>query len=252
MTLAERLDKFMKDYDFYDYQDNDGSVEEAKKILKESPETVISNLLDILEEKETPDMTKVIENVIEITLVYNSLMCSGEIDDDVDSLVYKQSIYEYAREFEKENKGVEFNGGERDYYIEIEEFAKKKLLGDFEIEDDEKLNWMKSIYGEYFISQIANNPMAIRHYYKAIHDYDMGVTDADDYAWLNTLFQYDIGGVNAMYLIRWFYVSENTTVQDRINVGSKEELKDLCGNIGLHLDFSNWVNEEPKALRFEF
>lgn len=145
MKLAERLDNFLKDHDFYDYQDNDGSVEEAEKILKESPETVISNLLDILEEKETPDMTKVIENVIEITLVYNSLMCSGEIDDDVDSLVYKQSIYEYAREFEKENKDVGFDGGERDYYIEIEEFAKKKLLGDFGIEDDEKLNWMKYI-----------------------------------------------------------------------------------------------------------
>ena len=64
MTLAERLDKFLKDYDFHDYQDNDGSVEEAEKILKESPETVISNLLDILEEKTADPFFEFAEDVL--------------------------------------------------------------------------------------------------------------------------------------------------------------------------------------------
>ena len=50
MTLAERLDKFMKDHDPYEYDHNDWSLEETEKVLKESPENVINELLDILEE----------------------------------------------------------------------------------------------------------------------------------------------------------------------------------------------------------
>ena len=48
--LAIRLDKFMNGFDPYEYMDGEMSVEEAERILRESPETVISNLLDILEE----------------------------------------------------------------------------------------------------------------------------------------------------------------------------------------------------------
>jgi len=49
MNIAERLNNFMKDFDPYEYADCDGSLEETERILRESPETVISNLLDILE-----------------------------------------------------------------------------------------------------------------------------------------------------------------------------------------------------------
>lgn len=49
-NLAIRLDTFMKGFDPYEYMDSEMSVEEAERLLRESPETVISNLLDILEE----------------------------------------------------------------------------------------------------------------------------------------------------------------------------------------------------------
>ena len=49
-ALVERLDKVYRDYDSYEYEDMDGSVEEAEKILKDDPETVISDLLDIIED----------------------------------------------------------------------------------------------------------------------------------------------------------------------------------------------------------
>lgn len=52
MSLAERLDKFLQDFDPFEYADCEGSVEKAEKILQESPETVISDLLDILEDLE--------------------------------------------------------------------------------------------------------------------------------------------------------------------------------------------------------
>lgn len=51
MSLAERLDKFYHDFDSYEYADTEGNVENAEEILRKSPETVISNLLDILEEE---------------------------------------------------------------------------------------------------------------------------------------------------------------------------------------------------------
>ena len=52
MSLAERLDKFLSNFDPFEYADCEGSVEKAEIILQESPETVISDLLDILEDME--------------------------------------------------------------------------------------------------------------------------------------------------------------------------------------------------------
>ena len=48
--LAERLDNFMRYFDPYEYADSEMNVDEAEKLITESPETVISNLLEILEE----------------------------------------------------------------------------------------------------------------------------------------------------------------------------------------------------------
>ena len=49
MKLAERLDNFYQNFDPYEYADNDGSVEKAERMIRESPETVINDLLKILE-----------------------------------------------------------------------------------------------------------------------------------------------------------------------------------------------------------
>lgn len=49
MSLAERLDKIMFNYDPYSYRDADLSVEYFEKSLAESPETIIDGLLDTIE-----------------------------------------------------------------------------------------------------------------------------------------------------------------------------------------------------------
>ena len=49
-TLAIRIDKFMSGFDPYEYMDREMDVEEAEKLLRESPETVINYLLEILED----------------------------------------------------------------------------------------------------------------------------------------------------------------------------------------------------------
>ena len=83
-------------------------------------------------------MDKYLENVIEITQVYTSLMAEGKLNDDIDSLDYKEAICDWAAEFETLNRKVEWDGVERDYYIEIEQFAREKLLNDFGADEEDE------------------------------------------------------------------------------------------------------------------
>ena len=90
-------------------------------------------------------MNKYLENVIEITQVYDALMRANKLDDDVDSLIYKEYICDWAAEFETLNRNVEWgnvgeDGVERDYYIEIEKFAEDKLLKEFGVDGNEYEN----------------------------------------------------------------------------------------------------------------
>lgn len=45
MTLAERIDKAIRDWDPYGYRDSDCSVEYIEKTLKEHPEVIIEGFL---------------------------------------------------------------------------------------------------------------------------------------------------------------------------------------------------------------
>lgn len=119
--------------------------------------------------------------------------------------------------------------------------------------NDEKLSCLTEIFGRSFTNQISDNPEAIEFYYKASRVYDMSITDADDWAWLNTLFQYDIGAYHARDIIDWYYYEHDSTVMDAVDADSKDTLSNICSlELGHHLDFSHWVKEEPKALRFGY
>ena len=48
-SLAERLDKVMYQFDPYSYDSEECSVEEAERAIKENPESVIEELLNMLE-----------------------------------------------------------------------------------------------------------------------------------------------------------------------------------------------------------
>ena len=67
------------------------------------------------------------ENIIEITMVY----CQLRLDVE-DNISLKQTICSLADEFEKLHKDIEW-GGVLDYYIEIEKFARDKLIEKFGI-----------------------------------------------------------------------------------------------------------------------
>lgn len=70
------------------------------------------------------------ENIIEITMVYCRLAASNQIIVE-DSLDAKHLICKLANDFEiicRKADSYDF-----DYYLEIEKFAKEKLLNDFGI-----------------------------------------------------------------------------------------------------------------------
>ena len=67
------------------------------------------------------------ENIIEITMVY----CQLRLDVE-DNISLKQTICSLADEFEKFHKHIDW-GGALDYYIEIEKFARDKLVEEFGI-----------------------------------------------------------------------------------------------------------------------
>ena len=116
-----------------------------------------------------------------------------------------------------------------------------------------KREWLVKELGESWVTEQIDFPEGIDHYYKGMHDYGMGVTDCDDWAWLNTLFRYDIGAENAKKIIGWYYENEDTTVQDAVSVEKSEELWYVCDiELGIHLDFSHWPKEEPTALEYGF
>ena len=117
----------------------------------------------------------------------------------------------------------------------------------------EKLDYLSKKFGSNFADQIGDNLEAIDHYYKANYYFGMGITDADDWAWLNTLFRYDIGANHALGIIRWFYENEDATVMDCVNVDQKETLQNICEwELGFYLNFNHWPENDPNALEFGF
>lgn len=52
MTLAERIDRTVKDWDPYGYRDSECSVDYFEDLLKNSPEVIIEGLLDQIDDKD--------------------------------------------------------------------------------------------------------------------------------------------------------------------------------------------------------
>ena len=52
MTLAERINKTVEDWDPWGYRDSDCSLEYFEDLLKNSPETIINGLLDQIDDMQ--------------------------------------------------------------------------------------------------------------------------------------------------------------------------------------------------------
>lgn len=79
---------------------------------------------------------------------------------------------------------------------------------------------------------------------------NMDYADADRYAILNTLFNYDIGMENARAIDAWMYEHDEEIYDLDIYKESKAKIALAVAELGLNLDFSNWAKEEYKEYKF--
>lgn len=101
------------------------------------------------------------ENIIEITWMFDSLMKSGEIkpwdmltEEYYGSDGIKAEFYQIARDFEKKYPyDTTWEDTELDYIEEIEKFSREKLIekfGSYELKENKKvLNWVEGAMEHY-------------------------------------------------------------------------------------------------------
>lgn len=89
-----------------------------------------------------------------------------------------------------------------------------------------------------------------RFIFKAMFEYGFSFNDADKWAWLNTLFGYEIEFYKAIRINRWLYEND----QDIMEFGAKDKstLEMICKELDLKVDFSKFVTEEPKAIKYSY
>lgn len=74
------------------------------------------------------------------------------------------------------------------------------------------------------------------------------IADADDYAWLNTLFGYDIGITCAAEISRAVYERDWSPME--LGVKDWFILGDICGERKIAVRFDTWVHTEPECMAY--
>ena len=80
-------------------------------------------------------------------------------------------------------------------------------------------------------------------YYRCMKE-GMHCADADRYAILNTLFNYDIGMDNARAIDGWMYEHDQEIYELNADKVSKVTLAVAVAELGLDIDFSGWIKED--------
>lgn len=117
--------------------------------------------------------------------------------------------------------------------MKITDEIRKEVENYLEVEDD--LSYPDELYSFYYRCMIAG-----MHY-----------ADADRYAILNTLFDYDIGMENARAIDGWMYEHDEEIYE--LNATSERDKKTVAlavKELGLNLDFSNWLKKNYTEYKF--
>ena len=87
-------------------------------------------------------------------------------------------------------------------------------------------------------------------YYRCM-EADMHYADADRYAILNTLFNYDIGMDNARTIDHWMYEHDEEIYELKAtSTEDKAKVALAVAELGLNLDFSRWIAEDYTEYKF--
>lgn len=90
----------------------------------------------------------------------------------------------------------------------------------------------------------------IDFYYSCVRLGISSLIDADSYAWINTLFGYNVGWNNAAQLIDILWDSEVEALE--LTAGDKTDLIDTCRIYGLDMDFSKFAALTPAVTNYEY
>lgn len=86
-------------------------------------------------------------------------------------------------------------------------------------------------------------------YYRCMEN-GMDYADADRYAILNTLLNYDIGMENAERIDSWMYLHDDEIYELGIDEDSKKRVELAVKELGLDIDFGGWITEDYKTYKF--
>lgn len=79
----------------------------------------------------------------------------------------------------------------------------------------------------------------------------MDMADADRYAILNTLFNYDIGMENARAIDSWMYEHDEEIYELKATSTEDKSIVALAvAELGLNLDFRGWIKEDYTEYKF--
>ena len=104
-------------------------------------------------------------------------------------------------------------------------------------------DYLECDYGKY--------PDSLYAFYYRCMNAGMDYADADRYAILNTLFNYDIGMDNAKAIDEWMYEHDEEIYE--LKATSKEDKSKVAlavAELGLNLDFSNWIKKDYTKYKF--
>lgn len=83
-------------------------------------------------------------------------------------------------------------------------------------------------------------------------EYDMSVYDLDEIAWLNTLLGYQLPWKEALQLNHECWELNHEISVLELGAKHKKLVKTAAKNQKLQIDFSKWVTETPKIVRYSF
>lgn len=103
----------------------------------------------------------------------------------------------------------------------------------------------------YFETDYTNYPDEVYAFYHRCMTAGMHYADADRYAILNTMFNYDIGMDNARAIDGWMYEHDEEIYElMATNMEHKALVALAVAELGLDIDFSGWIKEDYNEYKF--
>lgn len=111
---------------------------------------------------------------------------------------------------------------------------------------EERKAWLEKKFGEDYFDGAEDD--VYEFYYKFMWGNRFTTDEAEGYAWLNTLFRYDIGRYEALAILRWLY--ENGQDPLALEAKDKGTLEAICNELDSKIDFTYFAETTPEKIKY--